>query len=101
MTLFELLVILVIAGIVGSIAEFIVGFGRGGFLVAVIIGLAGALIGSWLARQLDLPVLLPITVGDRTIEIVWALLGSILLVFILGLLRGPGRWRRRAWRGRY
>lgn len=94
MTLTELLVLLAIAGIVGSIAQFIVGYGRGGFVVAVILGLVGALIGGWLARQFHLPAVLPVTVGGTTIEIVWSVLGSLVLVLLLGLLRGPSNWRR-------
>ena len=101
MTLIELVVFLIIAGIVGSIAEFVVGFGRGGFLVAIIVGLAGALIGTWLAHQFHLPVILPIRVGTQTIEVVWSILGSLVLVAFLSLLRGPGRWRRGYGRRRY
>jgi uncharacterized membrane protein YeaQ/YmgE (transglycosylase-associated protein family) len=51
MILLELLIFLVIAGVVGSVARFIVGFGRGGFLIAVLVGLVGALIGTWLAAR--------------------------------------------------
>ena len=101
MTLVELLVLLAIAGIVGTVAQYIVGYGRGGFVVAVIIGLVGALIGGWLARKLGLPVILPVTVGGKTIEIVWSVLGSLVLIVILSLLRGPSNWRRGYRRGRW
>lgn len=94
MTLVELLLYLVIAGIVGTIAQYVVGYGRGGFVVAVILGLLGALIGSWMAGRLNLPVLLPVTIGGRTIEIVWSILGSLVLIVLLSLLRGPKNWRR-------
>ncbi|MBK9712259.1 MAG: GlsB/YeaQ/YmgE family stress response membrane protein [Kouleothrix sp.] len=104
MSLLELLVLLIIAGIAGVIAESLVGFTPGGFLVSVIIGVIGAFLGTWLAHRLGLPAILPIRVGSQTIEIVWAVLGSVVLVAVLSLLRGPRRvgrsryWRRRSYR---
>lgn len=87
MSLLETLILLAIAGLVGALAEFLIGFSLGGMLGAMIVGVVGALIGSWLARLLNLPAILPIQVGTRTIELVWATLGSILLVGLLSALR--------------
>ena len=82
MSLLETLILLAIAGIVGALAEFLIGM-----IGAIIVGVVGALIGNWLARLLHLPAILPIQVGTRTIELVWATLGSILLVGVLSALR--------------
>ena len=87
MPLLETLILLAIAGLVGALAEFLIGFSLGGLLGAMIVGVIGALIGRWLAQVLHLPSILPIQVGVRTIELVWATLGSILLVGLLSLLR--------------
>ena len=87
MSLLETLILLAIAGIVGALAEFLIGFSLGGMLGALIVGVLGALIGGWLARLLNLPAILPIQVGTGTIELVWATLGSILLVGLLSALR--------------
>ena len=87
MLLLETLILLTIAGLIGALAEFLIGFSLGGMLGAMIVGVVGALIGSGLARLLYLPTLLPIQVGTRTIELVWATLGSILLISILSALR--------------
>jgi len=111
MGLLELLILLVIAGICGVIAEWIVGFSPGGFVVSIVVGLIGAYLGSWLATQLGLPsflstgALVPETADanivavDLDFDIVWSILGSILLLFLISLVRGAGRGRRR--RGRY
>ncbi len=88
MSLLELIVLLVIAGIAGAVAEFIVGFTPGGFLVSIILGVIGAYIGSWLAHRLHLPSILLITVGTQTIELVWTILGALVLVGLVSLLRG-------------
>jgi uncharacterized membrane protein YeaQ/YmgE (transglycosylase-associated protein family) len=87
MPLLELLILLVIAGLAGAIAEFLIGFSPGGMLFSVIVGVIGAYIGNWLANLLGVPSIVPITVGSRTIDILWSTLGSILLVGLLSLLR--------------
>lgn len=87
MSLLETLIILVIAGLVGALAEFLIGFSLGGLLGAMMVGVIGALIGSELAKLLHLPALLPIQVGARTIELVWTTLGSLVLVGLLSVLR--------------
>ncbi len=93
MGILELLILLVIAGICGAIAELIVGFSPGGFVVSIIIGVIGAYLGNVLAPRLGLPSFLPVTIGGHTIEIMWAILGSILLLLVISLFRG-GRRRR-------
>ena len=96
MGILELLILLVIAGICGAIAELIVGFSPGGFVVSIIIGVIGAYLGTVLATRLNLPPALPVTIGGQTIDLIWAILGSILLLLVITLFRGA---RRR--RGRY
>lgn len=107
MTLLELLLFLLIAGICGFIAEMIVGFSPGGFLASIAVGLIGAYLGSWLAGILGLPAILntdtiiPETSGanivatDFSFDIVWSVLGAIVLLFVISLVRRP---RRRAHR---
>ncbi len=52
MTLVDLLLLLLVAGIIGSIGQAIAGFERGGCLVSIGVGFIGALLGAWLGRQL-------------------------------------------------
>jgi len=102
MSLLELVVLLVIAGIAGAIAEALIGFSPGGFLVSIIIGLIGAYIGTWLAGQLNLPPILTININGQIFPLVWAIIGSVVLVVVLSLLRGPRRSHRRSYsRRRY
>ena len=58
MTLIEILVLLVIAGICGSVAQSLVGFTRGGCFVSIFVGFIGAIVGMWIARRLNLPTFL-------------------------------------------
>lgn len=102
MGLVELLILLVIAGICGVIAEWVVGFSPGGFVVSIVVGLIGAYLGSWLAGVLGLPPVLSVqqlglssNIGLLNFDIVWSILGAILLLLIISLVRGVGRRGRR------
>jgi uncharacterized membrane protein YeaQ/YmgE (transglycosylase-associated protein family) len=99
MSLLELVVLLIIAGIAGTVAEFVVGFSPGGFLVSILIGVIGAYLGTWLAGQLNLPPILTININGRVFPLAWAIIGSLVLVMVLSLLRGRGP--RRSYRRSY
>ena len=86
MTILDLIVLLIIAGICGALGQAITGFTRGGCLVAIALGFIGALLGMWLARQLGLPELLPIQIGTASFPVVWSIVGSALFVAIISLL---------------
>ena len=91
MTLLQLLILLIVAGVCGSIGQAITGYSHGGCLVSVALGLIGALIGSWLADTFDLPNVLNLQFGDQTFPVVWSILGSILFVAVLNLILGGRR----------
>ncbi|HLP44484.1 MAG TPA: GlsB/YeaQ/YmgE family stress response membrane protein [Candidatus Kapabacteria bacterium] len=84
----RLLVLLLIAFICGSIGASIAGYSRKGCLTSIALGFIGALIGSWLSRQVG--------VGDlfyfREIPILWSIIGSALFVAVINLFIG-GRSR--------
>ncbi|MEM9657817.1 MAG: hypothetical protein AAF961_05595 [Planctomycetota bacterium] len=86
MTITEFLLLLLIAGVCGAIAQSLAGFSRGGCLTAIALGVVGALIGLWLARMLDLPEIFAVDVGDRSFPIVWSILGGALFAALLGAL---------------
>lgn len=91
MTLIELLILLVIAGICGSIGQAISGFTRGGCLVSIALGFIGALVGTWLARATGLPELFAIQVGGQSFPIIWSIIGATLVVLVVGILSGRRR----------
>jgi uncharacterized membrane protein YeaQ/YmgE (transglycosylase-associated protein family) len=91
MTLVELVILLFIAGLCGSIARALVGTTRGGCLVSIVLGFIGALLGSWLATQAGLPELLDIPIGNRSFPVVWSIIGASLFVAVLSLISGRRR----------
>jgi len=98
MSLLELIVYLVIAGACGAIARAIGGGTAGGFIVSVLLGFLGALVGSWLAHILRLPELLEVHIGGHRFPIVWSVVGGIVLVALAHFLMRPpymGRWQTR------
>jgi len=95
-TLTGLLLLLVIAGICGAIGRSLGGGARGGFLMSIVVGFVGALLGMFLARQLHLPEVLALTVEGRPFPILWSILGGALLVALVNMVSRPvGRWRFR------
>ena len=86
MTLFDLLILLVVAGICGALGQAITGFSRGGCLVSIALGFVGAVIGMWLARAAGLPELFAIQIGTTSFPIVWSIIGSALFVAVISLL---------------
>jgi uncharacterized membrane protein YeaQ/YmgE (transglycosylase-associated protein family) len=91
MTLIEFLVLLLIAGICGSLAQALAGYSRGGCLVSIVLGLIGALLGTWLARLLGIGEILAIQIGGQPFPIIWSIIGAALFVGLLRLVsRRPG-----------
>lgn len=86
MSLAELLLLLVIAGLAGSIGQALAGYSRGGCLLSIVLGFVGAVIGVWLARNLGLPVLLDVSVGGTNFPVIWSIIGSAIFVAVLGLI---------------
>lgn len=92
MTLLEVLLLLLVAGVIGAIGQSIAGYSHGGCLTSIGVGFIGALAGTWLARKLSLPDFFVLQVGGVSLPVVWSLVGSALFVAIISLLaRGRGK----------
>jgi len=86
----SLLIIIVVGVVAGWLAGLIVQGAGFGIIGDLVIGIAGAFLGSWLLPQLH------IHIGNGFVPaIVNATIGAIVLVLVIALLRGGGgRWRR-------
>jgi uncharacterized membrane protein YeaQ/YmgE (transglycosylase-associated protein family) len=92
MTLIEFLILLVIAGVAGSLGQSLAGYHLGGCLISIVVGFIGAWLGLWLARQLRLPELFVINVGDESFPVIWSIVGATIFAGLVGL------FTRRRWR---
>ena len=82
MSLESLIVWVIVGGIAGTIADWLVSGVRLGCLGTVVIGILGAFIGAWLLRLLN------VSIGSGIInDIITASIGAIALLFAIRLLR--------------
>jgi uncharacterized membrane protein YeaQ/YmgE (transglycosylase-associated protein family) len=92
MTLLGLIVLFIIAAAVGALGQAVAGYSLGGCLVSGIVGLIGAVIGNWLARTLGLPEPLLVNIQGQQFPIIWSVIGSVILVAVVGVLTRRRRW---------
>lgn len=88
MTIGGILILLLIAGICGGLAQAIVGYSRGGCLVSIAIGFIGALLGWWLSDLLNLPILFTVNIQGSDFPIIWSIIGGVVFVAAINLITG-------------
>ncbi|MCC9606262.1 hypothetical protein LOC68_18755 [Blastopirellula sp. JC732] len=91
MTLIEFLLLLLIAGVCGSIAQSLAGYSHGGCLVSIALGFIGALLGAWLSRLVGIGDFLAVQIGGATFPIIWSVIGGALFAAALAVLGGRNR----------
>ena len=91
MNFFSFLILLLVAAICGSIGAAIAGNNTRGCLTSIVIGLIGALIGTWLSRQLG--------ISDffywYRIPIIWSIIGAAIFVAVINALTGKKSSKRK------
>ena len=90
-TLPGLIVLLIIAAVCGAVGKSLAGGGPGGLLASTALGFIGALLGPWLARQLNLSEPFVLHVSGQSFPIVWSIVGAALFVALLHLVSGRRR----------
>ena len=88
LTLSGLIVLLVIAAICGAVGKALAGGAGGGLITSIALGFIGALLGPWVAHQLQLAEPLMLHVAGQPFPIVWSIVGGALFVALLHLLAG-------------
>lgn len=84
------LFIFLIAAVCGVIGQALAGGAKGGLIPSVLIGLIGAVVGPWLAGQLNLAEPYVLQVGGESVPLVWSIVGSALFVILLHMVSGRG-----------
>ncbi len=85
MSILEFILLLIIAGVCGSLAQALAGYSHTGCLASIVLGLIGALLGTWLARLLGVGEILSIQVGSQPFPIIWSIIGAALFAGVLHL----------------
>jgi len=91
MSIGAFLVLLLVAGICGTLGQAIAGFSRGGCLVSIVLGFVGAMLGYWLAEIAGLPEPFMLEIGGTSFPVLWSIIGSTLFVAVIVLLTGKRR----------
>jgi uncharacterized membrane protein YeaQ/YmgE (transglycosylase-associated protein family) len=86
----DILISLIIAGIAGAIAKSLVGLNRGGCIISIVVGFIGAMVGTWLAREFNLPDLIVFNIRGTEYHILWTIIGAVIFTAILSLI-SPGK----------
>jgi uncharacterized membrane protein YeaQ/YmgE (transglycosylase-associated protein family) len=82
MSIVGMLIMIVLAAVCGALGQALVRRSLGGWLVTILVGFIGALLGMWLANALGLPMLLAIPVEGQTFPVIWAVVGSAILALV-------------------
>jgi uncharacterized membrane protein YeaQ/YmgE (transglycosylase-associated protein family) len=94
-TLPMLILLIIIAAVCGAIGKAIAGGARGGFLVSIVLGFVGAVVGPWVALQFHLPEPLVVRLDGHPFPILWSIIGAALVVAVVHLISGGGGRRLR------
>lgn len=87
MSFLSLLLLFLVAAVCGAVGQAFAGYSLGGCLVSAGVGFVGAWLGMWIAGELGLPTLFVAHVGGVPFPVVWSIIGSALLMAVLGFLR--------------
>ena len=81
MNILGFLVLLLVASLCGSIGAAIAGYTTRGCLTSIILGLVGAVIGTWFSKQTGISDF----IYFYRIPIIWSVIGSALFVAVVNM----------------
>lgn len=85
-TLPGLIILVVIAAICGALGRAIAGEVRGGFIVSMVLGFIGAMVGPWIAHQLKLAEPFMLNVSGQSFPVLWSIVGAAIFVAFIHLV---------------
>jgi len=87
MTFTGILLLLLLAAIFASLAQFYTAYSAGGWIIAAVLGFVGGIIGLWIGTKFRLPPIIKFHIGPQPFPIVWVMLGAAGFVFVYALLK--------------
>ena len=85
----SIVIAVLIAIVIGLVAQLVIGYSHIGFFGHIVVGILGAFLGNLIAYWFKLP---PVFVVAG-IDLVWTIMGTIILVVALAFLVGGRRYR--------
>lgn len=83
----QLLLLLLIAGVCGFAASQLMGAKRLNVVFMIVLGFVGAFVGQWIAGYFGLPMIMPLELGGRAFPLVWAVIGSVVVVGVVSAVQ--------------
>jgi uncharacterized membrane protein YeaQ/YmgE (transglycosylase-associated protein family) len=87
MTFTGIFLLLIIAAIFASLAQYIIGYKDAGWIVSTVLGFCGAFLGLWLAGKFHLPPVIRFHIGPEPFPIVWAIFGAAITILIVSIVQ--------------
>ncbi len=91
MDLNDLLLIAVVALLCGTVAQLTSGYFRGGWIVHIGLAFIGASAGVAFSRSFNVIEIYNFKLGTTNFPLVWSLIGSVLVVAVIGFAVKPSR----------
>ena len=91
MGIISFLILMFVAAICGSLGSAIAGYTSRGCLTNIVLGLAGAIIGTWFSQTIHIRDFLYI----RNIPIIWSIIGAALFVAVINMLNHSGSKKKK------
>jgi uncharacterized membrane protein YeaQ/YmgE (transglycosylase-associated protein family) len=85
-TLPGLIILIIIAAVCGALGQALAGRVRGGFVVSMVLGFIGAVVGPWIAHQLKLPEPFVLNISGQSFPVLWSIIGAAVFVAIIHLV---------------
>ena len=90
MKLLEIALILAVAIPIGLLGHFTGTYSRKGWLLYIGLAFAGGFMGTWVTRIFPVPTVYELEIQGVEFPILWALIGSALVIAALGFIIKPG-----------
>ena len=91
MKLIDLLLIALVGLVCGTLAQLTSRYSQGGWIVHLGVGIFGALAGVMVARSFEVPIVYMVSLENTNFPIIWAIIGSVFFVAVLGFFVKPNR----------
>jgi uncharacterized membrane protein YeaQ/YmgE (transglycosylase-associated protein family) len=87
-TLGGFLLLLVVAGLCGSLGSALAGYSHTGCLSSIVVGFVGAWIGTWFSHEMHLPPFYVLHFQGEAFPVVWSVIGAAMFGGVTSFLTG-------------
>jgi len=94
MSVIELILLLLVAGILGVVSQRITGIQAGGLVMSIILGAVGAWLGKQISVWLDIHDPIHLSIGSTRFPLLCAILGCAIVTTAVGLMQWHARRRK-------